>query len=77
METLSQVRNLENDITSLNSFSLISNTIKGLNLEVGYSLEKKNFITHSRQVYPESPYTVNIDKSHIQPINVKVLYSDS
>ena len=32
----SQVRNLENDINSLYSFSLVSTTIKDLNLEVGY-----------------------------------------
>ena len=32
----SQVRNLENDINSLTSFSLVSTTIKTLNLEVGY-----------------------------------------
>ena len=71
MDALSQVRNLENDITSLNSFNLISSTIKGMNLEVGYYSEKKNFLTYSRQVYPKSPYTITIDKSHIQPINSK------
>jgi tyrosine-protein kinase Etk/Wzc len=69
METLSQVRNLENDITSLNSFNLVSETIKGLNLEVGYFSEKKNILSHPRQIYLESPFTVNIDKSHPQPIN--------
>ena len=38
-----QIRNLENDINSLNSFSLVSSTIKTLNLEVGYFSEKKMY----------------------------------
>jgi tyrosine-protein kinase Etk/Wzc len=68
----SQVRNLENDINSLNSFNLVSTTIKDLNLEVGYFTEKKNIFGQSRQIYMESPFTVTIDKSHIQPINVQI-----
>ena len=68
----SEVRNLENDINSLNSFSLVSSTIKDLNLEVGYFIEKKIIFKKSHQIYQESPFTVNIDKSHIQPINVRI-----
>lgn len=67
----SQVRNLENDINSLSSFSLVSNTLKSLNLEVGYFSDKSNFLGHPTQIYPRAPYIVNIDKSHIQPINAK------
>jgi capsular exopolysaccharide family len=67
-----QSRNLENDINSLNSFSLVSSTIKDLNLEVGYFMEKKIIFKKSHQIYQESPFTVNIDKSHIQPINVRI-----
>jgi capsular exopolysaccharide synthesis family protein len=67
-----QVRNLENDINSLNSFSLVSTTIKDLNLEVGYFAEKKIILKKSHQIYLGSPFTVNIDKSHIQPINVRI-----
>jgi capsular exopolysaccharide synthesis family protein len=67
-----QSRNLENDINSLNSFSLVSSTIKDLNLEVGYFMEKKIILKKSHQIYQESPFTVNIDKSHIQPINVRI-----
>jgi capsular exopolysaccharide synthesis family protein len=67
----SQVRNLENDINSLSSFSLVSTTIKSLNLEVGYFSDKTHILGHPRQIYPESAYTVNIDKSHIQPINAR------
>ena len=68
---LSQSRNLENDINSLNSFSLVEGTIRDLNLEVGYFVEKKNIIKQSHQIYLGVPITVNIDKSHIQPINAR------
>jgi capsular exopolysaccharide synthesis family protein len=67
-----QERNLENDINSLTSFSLVSTTIKNLNLEIGYFVENKNIFDQSRQIYGESPYIVNIDKSHIQPINTRI-----
>ena len=67
----SQVRNLENDINSLTSFSLVSTTIKTLNLEVGYFTDKTNIFGHPNQIYQGSSYTVNIDKSHIQPINAR------
>ena len=69
---LSQVRNLENDINSLNSFNLVLTTIKDLNLEVGYFREKSGIFKQSRQVYLGSAYTVNIDKSHIQPIDGRI-----
>ena len=67
----SQVRNLENDINSLSSFSLVSATIKTLNLEVGYFTDKTNILGRPRQIYSGSQYIVNIDKSHIQPINAR------
>jgi tyrosine-protein kinase Etk/Wzc len=67
-----QVRNLENDINSLNSFSLVLSTIKNLNLEVGYFTEKKIIFTKSHQIYNGTPYRVNVDKSHIQPINARI-----
>lgn len=72
MGELSQVRNLENDINSLNSFSLVSTTIKELNLEVGYFIETNSIFKQSHQIYLSSAYTVNIDKSHIQPINARI-----
>src|SRR5450759_2116007 len=65
MGELSQVRNLENDINSLNSFSLVYTTIKELNLEVGYFIETNSIFKQSHQIYLSSAYTVNIDKSHI------------
>ncbi len=68
---LAESRNLENDINSLNSFSLVATTIKNLNLEVGYFTGKNNLFQKPGQVYLGIPYTVSIDKSHIQPINAK------
>ncbi len=65
----SESRNLENDINSLNSFSLVASTIRSLNLEIGYFTEKKNIFKQTHQIYLGVPYTVNIDKSHVQPIN--------
>jgi capsular exopolysaccharide synthesis family protein len=67
----SQVRNLENDINSLSSFSLVSSTIKTLNLEVGYYYDKSNIFGHAKQIYAGSAYNVSIDKSHIQPIDAR------
>ena len=68
---LAESRNLENDINSLNSFSLAATTIKNLNLEIGYFAGKNSLFSKPVQVYLGNPYTVNIDKSHIQPINAR------
>jgi capsular exopolysaccharide synthesis family protein len=72
MGEFTQVRNLENDINSLTSFSLVKTTIKELNLEVGYFRETNNIFKQSHQIYNSSGYTVTIDKSHYQPINVRI-----
>lgn len=69
--SISQTRNLENDINSLNSFSLVGSTIRDLNLEIGYFMDKNNFLKQSQQIYVGVPVTVNIDKSHPQPINAR------
>lgn len=65
---LAESRNLENDINSLNSFSLVATTIRNLNLEVGYFAGKNTLFQKPAQVYLGNPFSVNIDKSHIQPI---------
>src|ERR1035437_1268142 len=66
-----QSRNLENDINSLNSFTLVSTTISKLNLEVGYFTEKNKIFRQKEQIYLNSPFKVSIDKSHVQPINAR------
>jgi tyrosine-protein kinase Etk/Wzc len=60
-------KNLENDMNSLNSFSIVSTTLSKLNLEIGYFVEKERFLGPT-QIYYNSPFKVSIDKSHIQPI---------
>lgn len=67
-----KAKNLENDITSLNSFTLIYTTLNKLNLEVGYFTETSKILRHKHQNYRDSPFTVNIDKSHVQPINARL-----
>jgi capsular exopolysaccharide synthesis family protein len=64
-------KNVDDAINSLNSFSLISSTISNLNLEVGYFTEKNSLFRQTIEFYMNSPYRVNIDKSHLQPINTK------
>ena len=71
LAAIGQERNLENDINSLKSFTLVSKTLNNLNLEVGYFIKENKILGQLRQLYQEAPYTVSIDKSHIQPINTK------
>src|SRR5665648_104575 len=44
-----------------------------MNLEVGYFSENENIFIFGQQhqIYPETYFTVNIDKSHVQPINAR------
>ena len=64
-------KELEYALNSLNSFTLISKTVNNLNLEIGYFVISNRFFKKSTEVYLQSPFTINIDKSHIQPIGVK------
>jgi tyrosine-protein kinase Etk/Wzc len=66
-----QVRNLENDINNIKSFTLVSSTLRNMNQEVGYFTKKESLLGHKRQLYPSAPFLVSIDKSHIQPVNVE------
>jgi tyrosine-protein kinase Etk/Wzc len=71
-ESFMDSRNLQNDINSLISFSLVSSTLSKLNLEIGYFTENKGFFGQVKQIYPTAAYTIVIDKSHIQPINARM-----
>ena len=46
-------------------------TLNKMNLEVGYFNKENNIFGQTQQIYPGPPFTVSIDKSHIQPINAK------
>jgi capsular exopolysaccharide synthesis family protein len=69
--TYEQARNTENDVNNIKSFSLVSNTLKKMNLEVGYFTRKEQLLDHEHQIYPTAPFHVSIDKSHVQPVNAK------
>ncbi len=67
---------IENEITMLKSYSLITSTISALNLEAGYFMEEKNFLYKSLlyksifELYDDFPYEVLFDKSHNQPLDL-------
>jgi uncharacterized protein involved in exopolysaccharide biosynthesis len=71
--------NIENDMNSLKSFSLVSETIKELGLEISYykqplkflSNPSLNHINSPNQIYGNNEYTIKIDKSHPQAINTR------
>jgi tyrosine-protein kinase Etk/Wzc len=60
-----------NDLSNLSSFTLVKSVVNNLNLEVGYFSQKNSFFKQTREIYLNSPFLVIIDKSHIQPIDVK------
>ncbi len=70
-----QAKNLENDVNNAKSFTLVSMTLNKMNLEVGYFKKVKNILEQSYQIYPDPPFTVSIDKSHIQPVNANFFIS--
>jgi tyrosine-protein kinase Etk/Wzc len=72
LESLQSLNNIENDITSLRSFGLAYSTVTSMNLEVSIFRESKNFLKQTTELYGNSPFTVSIDKSHIQPIDAKI-----
>ncbi len=72
LESLQSLNNIENDITSLRSFALVYSTVTSMNLEVSYFRESKKFLKQTTELYGNSPFTVSIDKSHIQPIDANI-----
>jgi tyrosine-protein kinase Etk/Wzc len=73
-------RIIEEAINNLYSFNLIYKAINSLNLEVGYYVDSSRIYKQFIDIYPLSPFTVNIDKSHLQAINTQfyiTILSDS
>lgn len=64
-------KELEIAINSLNSFGLIYKTVNDLNLEVAYFVDSSRLFRRETEIYLQSPFTVSIDKSHIQIIGEK------
>jgi len=72
LESLQTLNNIENDITNLSSFALIYSTISSMNLEVSYYRENKSILKQTTEIYGSPPFKVNLDKSHMQPINTEI-----
>ena len=64
-------KNVEDAVNSLSSFSLILATVNSMNFEVSYFTEKKGLFKQTSEFYMNSPFQINLDKSHVQPINTK------
>jgi len=75
LRSLEGLTNIENDITNLSSYALVYSTVTSMNLEVGYFREYKKIFKRTDEQFRTSPYTVVIDKSHIQPIDAKIFVS--
>lgn len=65
-------RNIEDDVNSLSSYSLILNTLKDLGFQTAYYSENKGFLKQTREIYESSPFKVTMDKSHTQPLDCKM-----
>jgi len=72
LQTLESVNKIENDITNLSSFALVYSTVNSMNLEVSYFSVYKKIFKLTNELFGNSPFTVSIDKSHIQPIDAKI-----
>lgn len=71
LDAISQNNDIENEISNLKSFARISSTISKMNLETGYFMEKDKLFKEKTELYKKSPFTVTVDRSHIQPIGNK------
>jgi tyrosine-protein kinase Etk/Wzc len=80
MQPIQSYSQIEDGINKLRSYSTIYSTIEKLNLKIGYFREKDGPFKIKNELYLNSPFTVNVHKSHIQPIYIKLyidLLSDS
>jgi len=80
LKALQSNKNIENGINNLTSFPMVSAAITSMNLEIGYFTEKDKLFRQPMELYLRSPFTISIDKSHIQPVDLKfqvIILSDS
>ncbi|MCU0473428.1 MAG: polysaccharide biosynthesis tyrosine autokinase [Bacteroidales bacterium] len=75
LQTFQAYNEIENEISNLKSFTLISSTISKLNLELGYFSEKKKLFKETTEISDNSPFYINVDKSHVQPIDTRFYVS--
>lgn len=72
IESIQSLTAIENEISNLNSFDLVFNTIANMNFEVSYFREKSKILKRTNELYGQIPFLVTLDKSHIQPIEAKL-----
>jgi capsular exopolysaccharide synthesis family protein len=71
LTSIESLTNIENEMNNLVSFSLVYKTIADMNFEVSYFREKPKIFKMTGELYGQSPFTITIDKSHIQPIEAE------
>ncbi|MEZ5194849.1 MAG: Wzz/FepE/Etk N-terminal domain-containing protein [Bacteroidales bacterium] len=77
LSMFSGIKNVENELSILKSFSVINQTLQELNLEVSYKLEENMLpfdfvsLTSQQDLYDKSPIHVILDQTHQQAVNAK------
>ena len=71
MQPIQSFYDIEDGINNLRSYSMIYATLSKLNLEIGYFSEKMGLFKSKSELYYDKPFSVNIHKSHVQPIYTK------
>jgi len=71
LASIDAMTKIENEMTNLKSFPLVSKTISSMNFEVRYYSEKSKYFKQTEELYGKAPVLITIDKSHVQPINTK------
>lgn len=69
--TLQSDKNIESEISNLKSFALVNTTITKMNFEINYFSAKNGFFKQTHELFRNLPFLVYLDKSHLQPIDVK------
>lgn len=72
MQSIESLNKIENDITNLSSYELVYSTVHSMNLETSYHREYRKIFKLTEELFGTSPFTVSIDKSHIQPLGAKI-----
>ncbi len=68
---LQENRTIEDEVILLSSFNTVSKTVASMKLEVSYYFETNNLISQKWEIFDQSPIEVELDKSHLQAIDVQ------
>jgi tyrosine-protein kinase Etk/Wzc len=64
-------KDIESEMNNLKSFALVNSTIVRMHMETSYFRWKTGIFKQTTELYRDAPFSVIIDKLHIQPILVK------